>query len=54
MKFELTKSDLEEIALCIVQCDLPEDEACEYIVDVAREKMDSNVGEVENETIINA
>ena len=50
MKYELTKSDLEEIALCIVQCGLPEDKACEYIVDVAREKMNSDVSEVENET----
>ena len=37
MKIELTIEKLEEIALCIVQCELDEAEACDYIKAVALE-----------------
>ncbi len=37
MTFELTKNDIQEIALCIVRCDLNEDEAIEYAVTTAKE-----------------
>ena len=37
MKIELTLETLEEIALCIVHNQLNEDEACDYIKEVAFE-----------------
>lgn len=37
MKYELTREQLEEIACCIVDCDLDRDEACEYALSVAME-----------------
>lgn len=42
MKFEITIEIMEEIACCIVDCELDRDEACEYaksvLLDVAGEK----------------
>jgi hypothetical protein len=37
MKIELTLEELEEMALCIVHNQLDEDEACDYIRNVAFE-----------------
>lgn len=34
MKYELTREQLEEMVLCIVQCHLNEDEAMEYALSV--------------------
>lgn len=34
MKYELTREQLEEMVLCIVQCHLSEDEAMEYALSV--------------------
>lgn len=30
MKYTLTRERLEEMVMCIVQCELSEDEACDY------------------------
>lgn len=43
MKIELTLEKLEEFALCIVQCELDEAEACDYIRNVAFECHNENV-----------
>ena len=40
MKYTLTSERLEEIACCIVDNGMDRDEACEYILDVARESID--------------
>ena len=37
MKYELTREQLEEMVLCIVQCHLNEDEAMEYALSVCGE-----------------
>lgn len=42
MLYQLTSERLEEIACCIVDNGMDRDEACEYILDVARESMGDN------------
>ena len=56
MKFELTIETLEEIACCIVDCDLTRDEACDYAksvvldgVETANESLLALPVEIENE-----
>ena len=50
MKIELTLDTLEEIALCIVHNQLNEDEACDYIKEVAFECHNKNIKE-SNQTL---
>ncbi len=40
MKYEITHDQLFEIVLCIVQCDLSEEEACDYALAVIEEMND--------------
>lgn len=40
MKYEITKDQLFEIAMCIAHCDLSEDEACDYALSVVEEMND--------------
>lgn len=40
MKYEITRDQLIEIVQCIVQCDLSEDEACDYALSVIEEMND--------------
>ena len=47
MKIELTLETLEEIALCIVHNQLNEDEACDYIKEVAFECHNKSIKQIE-------